>query len=123
MVLIWFALTLELIQEFPTMISKGHTSKLTLYALANYCKKFCSGISIMCHDGNHSLIQVHVYRAYTVILGLQFLCVTRCTRPDLACLYLIYMCVHANYNTHISLVNKCSSYIADRSCSHMYAYV
>ena len=74
---IGFTFTLELIQDFLMIISKRHTSKLTLQALANYCKKFCSGISvlchvsILCHNRNHSLVQVNVYRTYTIILDLQ----------------------------------------------------
>ena len=73
MVLTSYTLTLELIQEFLMMTGKRHTSKLTIKALPNYCKKFCSGISVLCHNRNHSLVEVHVYRAYIIILGLQFL--------------------------------------------------
>ena len=69
--LICYTLTLELIREFQVIIGKRHTSKLTLWNLTKYCMKFCSGVSVLRHDRNHPLAQVHVYRTYTVILGLQ----------------------------------------------------
>ena len=74
-----YSLNLEVIQEFPIIISKRHTSKLTLQAIFNYCKKICSCVSILCLDRNRSLVQVHIYRAYTVILALQFLYMPRYT--------------------------------------------
>ena len=56
------------------------------------------------HDRNHSLVQVHVYRAYTVILGLQFLYMPRymLTRfdmfiPDTATHVLMQIVIHMSH--------------------------
>ena len=70
------------------IIIKRHTSKLTLETLANYCKKFCSDVSILCYDRNHSLIWAHVYRSYPAILSLCLILI-RVEETELACLYLI----------------------------------
>ena len=29
--------------------------------LADYCKKFCSGGSVFCYDGNHSLVYKYIF--------------------------------------------------------------
>ena len=36
---------------------------------------FITGICILCHDWNHNydLVQGHIHRVYTIILGLQFI--------------------------------------------------
>ena len=91
--------------------------------LTNYCNKFCTGISVLCQDRNHSLVQVHVYRAYTAILGLQFLC-TDAYEPYLTCLYLICTHAHANYSImYTSRMYTSTLYTSLFFCMRAYVYI
>ena len=74
-----------------------------------YCKIFCSGISALCHNGNHSLVQVHVYRAYTIILGLQFLYMPRCMQTRFNVFMQIIM---QTSHVHTSTPNTSSIFLA-----------
>ena len=45
----------------------------------------------MYHQGGYTLVQEHVYRVYSAVLGLQFACTHN---PNLACTFLT--CTHAS---------------------------
>ena len=63
---------------------KSHTSKCCILALALYLETLC-GICIFCHDGNrnYTLVQEHVHRVNTFILGLQFVYTSTCMQARL----------------------------------------
>ena len=94
--------TLGFFRELPVIISKRYTSKYMIYRLYLYSKKFFSGVCILCHDGNNTLVQQHVHRVYIVILGLQFIYTSKCIQTRFG-MYL--MCTHpcANYHAHTSV--------------------
>ena len=73
-----------------------------VYRLYLYSKKFFSGVRIMCHDGNNTLVQQHVHGVYIVILGSQFINTSKCMQTRFG-MYLMCTYACANYHAHTSV--------------------